>query len=81
MKSRRLNLRRVQESQDEQIAHMEKTMTANIKAGKKYIDDNKLPQGVSRQRRIEDRSGMQVNAKGGRPKLSRDHTGIVYLVD
>lgn len=71
----------MQESQDKQIAHMEKTIAANIKAGKKHDDDNKLRQAVSRQRKIEDRSGMQLNAKGGRFKLSRDHAGIVSLVD
>ena len=80
-KSRRRNLTRMQESQDRQIAHMEKTIAVNIKAGKKHGDDNKLRQAVSRQRKIEDRSGMQVNAKGGRFKLSRDHAGIVSLVD
>ena len=60
---------------------MEKTIAANIKAGKKHSDDNKLRQAVSQQRKIEDRFDMQVNAEGGRFKLSRDHTGIVYLVD
>ena len=81
LKSRRLNLMRMQESQDRQTAHMEKTIAANIKAGKKHGDDNRLRQAVSRQKRIEDRSGMQVNAKGAKFKLSRDRAGFVSFKD
>jgi ATPase subunit of ABC transporter with duplicated ATPase domains len=80
LKSRRLNLTRMKEAQDKQIAHMEKTIAANIKAGKNHGDDNKLRQAVSRQKRLEDRTGMQVNAKGGRFKLSRDHAGLTASV-
>lgn len=76
LRSRRLNLTRMKEAQDRQVAHMEKTIAANIKAGKKHGDDNKLRQAVSRQKRLEDRSGMQVSAKGGRFKLSRDRAGL-----
>ena len=79
LKSHRLNLTRMQESQNRQTAHVEKTIAANIEAGKKHGDDNKLRQAVSRQKKIEDRSGMQVSAKGGRFKLLRDHAGFVYL--
>ena len=75
--SRRLNLERMQESQNRQIAHMKETIADNIKAGKKHGDDNKLRQAVSRRRKIEDRSGMEVNARGGRFKLSRDRAGII----
>ena len=77
IKARRLNLTRAKEAQDKQIAHMEKTIATNIKAGKKSGDENKLRQAASRKKRIEDRSGMQVNAKGGRFKLSRDHAGML----
>ena len=42
MKSRRLNLMRMKEAQDKQTAHMEKTIAAKIKAGKRHGDDNKL---------------------------------------
>lgn len=77
LKSCRLHLLRVKEAQDKQILHMEKTIATNIKAGKKTGDENKLRQAASRKKRIEDRSGMQVNAKGGRFKLSRDHAGIL----
>ncbi|KAI9714517.1 MAG: hypothetical protein M1820_000478 [Bogoriella megaspora] len=76
LKSRRQNLVQMKESQDKQIARMEKTIAANMKAGKKQGDDNKLRQAVSRQKRIDDRMGVQVNEKGGRFKLSRDHAGF-----
>lgn len=75
LKSRRRYLTTMKEAQDRQTAHMEKTIAQNIKAGKKSGDDNKLRQAVSRQKKLEDRSGMQVNAKGGRFKLNRDHAG------
>jgi ATPase subunit of ABC transporter with duplicated ATPase domains len=77
LKARRTNLTRMKEAQDKQVAHMEKTIAANIKAGKKHGDDNKLRQAASRQKRIEDRTGMQVNAKGGKFKLNRDLAGFV----
>ena len=81
LESRRLNLERMQEAQNRQIAHMKETIADNIKAGKKHGDDNKLRQAVSRRRKIEDRSGMEVNARGSRFKLSRDRPGIVYPGD
>ena len=81
LKSRRLNLTRMAEAQEKQTAHMEKQIAVNIKAGKRKGDDNRLRQAVSRQKKIEDRSGMQVNSKGGRFKLSRDHAGYVSLTE
>lgn len=78
-KSRKLNLTRMKEAQDRQVAHMTKTISANIKNGKKTGDENKLRQAASRQKRIEDRSGMQVSASGSRFKLSRDMTGMILI--
>lgn len=77
LKSCRMHLMQVKEAQDKQIVHMEKTIATNIKAGKKTGDENKLRQAASRKKKIEDRSGMQANAKGGRFKLSRDYAGIL----
>ena len=71
-----LRLTRMQEAQDKQVAHFEKTIQNNIKVGKKTGDDNKLRQAKSRQKRVDDRMGMQVNAKGGRFKLNRDNPGF-----
>ncbi|KAI1119702.1 putative ABC transporter [Nemania abortiva] len=75
-RAKRQNLIKMKEAQEKQVAHMEKTIANNIKVGKKQGDDNKLRQAVSRQKRLEDRMGMQVNAKGGKFKLSRDMAGF-----
>lgn len=73
--ARQTSLARMKEANDRQVAHMEKTISTNIKAGKKTGDESKLRQAVSRQKRIADRTGMQVNATGGKFKLSRDLAG------
>ena len=73
--ARQISLNRMKEANDRQVAHMEKTISINIKAGKKTGDENKLRQAVSRQKRIADRTGMQVNAGRGKFKLSRDLAG------
>jgi hypothetical protein len=69
----------MKEAQDKQIEQMEKTIAKNIKVGKKHGDDNKLRQAVSRQKRLEDRMGMQVNAKGAKFKQSRDMPSMLSL--
>ncbi|KAJ5378563.1 hypothetical protein N7509_011682 [Penicillium cosmopolitanum] len=66
---------RMKEAQEKQVAHMEASIRDNIKAGKKTNDDNKLRQAKSRQKKVDDRMGLQVNAKGGRFKLNRDLVG------
>ncbi|KAK3997790.1 putative ABC ATPase [Cladorrhinum sp. PSN332] len=76
LRAKRVNLTRLKEAQEKQIAHVEKTIVNNIRAGKKNGDENKLRQAVSRQKKLEDRMGMQTNAKGGRFKLSRDMAGF-----
>ncbi|KAF2752747.1 putative ABC ATPase [Pseudovirgaria hyperparasitica] len=75
LRSRRKYLTSMNDAQDRQKAHMSKTISQNIRAGKKSGDDNKLRQAASRQKRLDERSGMQVNAKGGRFKLNRDLAG------
>lgn len=40
-------------------------------------DDNRLRQSVSRQKKLEDCMGMQLNVKGGRFEIFRDMAGIV----
>jgi ATPase subunit of ABC transporter with duplicated ATPase domains len=71
-----LHLSRMQEAQDRQKAHIEKTIAQNMKAGKAAGDENKLRQAKSRQKKLDDRWGMSVSAKGGRFKLNRDITGF-----
>lgn len=75
VRSKKLYFGRMQEAQDRQKAHMEKTIRENIKVGKATGDDNKLRQAKSRQKKIDDRMGLQVSATGGRFKLNRDLAG------
>ncbi|KAL4915489.1 P-loop containing nucleoside triphosphate hydrolase protein [Aspergillus aurantiobrunneus] len=66
---------RMKEAQDRQIEHMEATVREGIKVGKKTNDDNKLRMAKSRQKKLDNRMGVQVNARGGRFKLNRDLVG------
>ncbi|OJJ45741.1 hypothetical protein ASPZODRAFT_133606 [Penicilliopsis zonata CBS 506.65] len=67
---------RMKEAQERQIAHMEATIRENVKIGKKTNDDNKLRMAKSRQKKVNDRMGIQVSAKGTRFKLNRDLPGF-----
>ncbi|KAK1252804.1 hypothetical protein MKX08_003991 [Trichoderma sp. CBMAI-0020] len=73
---RRQWLIKMKEAQDKQKAHMEKTIAQNLKAGKANDDQNKIRQAKSRQKKLDDRWGMQVSAKGTRFKLNRDLVGF-----
>lgn len=66
---------RMKEAQERQIAHMEATIRDTMKVGKKTNDDNKLRMAKSRQKKVDDRMGLQVSANGGRFKLNRDLVG------
>lgn len=66
---------RMKEAQERQVAHMEASIRDNIKIGKKTNDDSKLRQAKSRQKKVDDRMGVQVGANGGRFKLNRDLVG------
>ncbi|KAG5981680.1 hypothetical protein E4U55_002689 [Claviceps digitariae] len=72
---RKLWLRKMKAAQDKQRAHMEKSIVQNMKAGKANDDTNKIRQAKSRQKKLDDRMGMQVNAKGHRFKLNGDLVG------
>lgn len=73
---RKLWLTKMKEAQDKQKAQIEKSIAANKAAGKANDDQNKLRQAKSRQKKLDDRWGLQVNAKGGRFKLNRDLVGF-----
>lgn len=75
VRHRILRMTRMKEAQDKQVAHIEKTIQSSIKIGKKTGDDNKLRQAKSRQKKVDDRMGLQVSATGGRFKLNRDLPG------
>jgi ATPase subunit of ABC transporter with duplicated ATPase domains len=66
---------RMKEAQERQTAHMEATVREAVKTGKKTNDENKLRMAKSRQKKLDNRMGIQVNANGGRFKLNRDLAG------
>jgi ATPase subunit of ABC transporter with duplicated ATPase domains len=66
----------MKEAQEKQKAHMQQSVTNMQQAAKRSGDDKKLKQATSRQKRIDERAGMQVNAKGQRFKLNRDRGGF-----
>jgi ATP-binding cassette subfamily F protein 3 len=63
------------EAKDKQKAHIEQSIKNNINAAKRSGDDKKLKQAAMRQKKLDERWGMEVSAKGGRWKLNRDHAG------
>ena len=73
--AQKLYLGRMKEAQERQIAHMEASIRENMKVGKKTGDENKLRQAKSRQKKVDDRMGLQVNSNGHRFKLNRDLVG------
>lgn len=75
---RKLYLTKMKEAQDKQKAHIEKSIAANMKAGKASDDQNKLRQAKSRQKKLDERWGLTVSAKGGRFKLNRDLPGYHF---
>jgi ATP-binding cassette subfamily F protein 3 len=68
-------LTEMKDAQDRQKKHMESSVQNAISAAKRTGDDKKLKQAASRQKKIDERMGMQVNAKGHRFKLNRDLGG------
>lgn len=68
---------KMKDAQDKQKAHIEKTIAQNMKAGRQNDDQNKIRQAKSRQKKLDDRWGMQVNEKGHRFKLN-DNSGYFF---
>ena len=54
---------------------MEKTIAQNMRQAKKSGDENKVRRAKSRQKKLDDRVGHNVNAQGHRFKLNRDLPG------
>ena len=73
---KRLYLGRMKEAQDKQKAHIQDTIARNLREGKKSGDDTRVRQAKMRQKKLDERWGMEVNEKGGRFKLSRDRAGF-----
>jgi ATPase subunit of ABC transporter with duplicated ATPase domains len=75
IREKKLYLGRMKEAQEKQKAHIQQTIQQNIKQGKATGDENKLRQAKSRQKKLDNRMGMEKSASGGRFKLNRDLTG------
>ncbi|KAH6995319.1 ABC transporter [Ilyonectria destructans] len=68
-------LTKMKEAQNKQKDHIQQSISNSIKAGKANDDQKRLRQAKSRQKKLDERWGLEVNAKGGRFKLNRDLTG------
>ncbi|KAI5196168.1 ABC transporter domain-containing protein [Aureobasidium subglaciale] len=68
-------LSKMQAAQDKQKKHIQATIDQNLKTAKRSGDDKKLKQMSSRQKKLNERMGMEVSAKGTRFKLNRDRAG------
>ncbi|RMZ81297.1 hypothetical protein DV737_g2573, partial [Chaetothyriales sp. CBS 132003] len=66
---------KMSEAQDRKVKHMEQTIAKNTAAAKRTGDDKKLKQAASRRKKLDERTGLEVSAKGGRFKLNRDSPG------
>ncbi|KAH8589657.1 P-loop containing nucleoside triphosphate hydrolase protein [Bisporella sp. PMI_857] len=75
MREKKLYLGKMRDAQEKQKAHIQQTIQQNIKQGKAAGDENKLRQAKSRQKKLDDRMGMNRSATGGRFKLNRDLVG------
>lgn len=75
MSEKRQYLMKMKEAKDKQKAHIQATIQRSLTEGKKKNDDNKLRQAKQRQKKLDDRWGLEVSAKGGRFKLNRDLQG------
>ncbi|KAF1925147.1 ABC transporter ATP-binding protein uup-1 [Didymella exigua CBS 183.55] len=68
-------LTKMKDAKDKQKKHVEKSIAGSIKAAKDKGDDKKLKQAASRQKKLDERWGVEVGLKGGRFKLNRDLGG------
>jgi ATPase subunit of ABC transporter with duplicated ATPase domains len=75
IRDKKLYLGRMRDAQEKQKAHIQQTIAQNIKQGKAAGDENKLRQAKSRQKKLDNRMGMEKSATGGRFKLNRDLAG------
>lgn len=75
---KKLYLTKMKEAKDKQKEHIQQTIQRNMKEGKAKDDQNKIRQAKSRQKKLDDRFGMEVSAKGGRFKLNRDREGYHF---
>jgi len=60
---------------DKKKEHMQSTIQKSVAAAKRSGDDKKLKLAASRKKKLEERTGLEVSAKGTRFKLNRDLAG------
>ncbi|KAI2465577.1 P-loop containing nucleoside triphosphate hydrolase protein [Annulohypoxylon bovei var. microspora] len=70
------HLARAKDAQDRQKDHIQQTIQRNLREGKAKDDQNKIRQAKSRQKKLDDRWGLEASARGGRFKLNRDLVGF-----
>lgn len=68
-------LSRMKNAQERQKSHMQASIDSSLRAAKRTGDDKKLKQVANRKKKLDERMGLQVSAKGGRFKLNRDLAG------
>ncbi|KAI8849289.1 P-loop containing nucleoside triphosphate hydrolase protein [Chytridium lagenaria] len=64
-----------QDALDKKKEHIQKSIQEGLRAAKKSGDDKKLGMVASRQRKLDERFGLEKNAKGHKFKLNRDMVG------
>ncbi|KAI9352090.1 P-loop containing nucleoside triphosphate hydrolase protein [Obelidium mucronatum] len=64
-----------QDALEKKRAHIEKSIQDGLRHAKKTGDDKKLGMVKSRQKKLDERFGLEVNAKGHKFKLNRDMEG------
>ncbi|KAI1351190.1 ABC transporter [Xylaria sp. FL0043] len=72
---KKIHLAKMKEAQDRQKEHIQQTIQKNMREGKAKDDQNKIRQAKSRQKKLDDRWGLERSAHGGRFKLNRDLAG------
>ncbi|KAI0197750.1 P-loop containing nucleoside triphosphate hydrolase protein [Astrocystis sublimbata] len=75
---KKIHLSKMKEAQDRQKDHIQQTIQKNMREGRAKDDQNKIKQAKSRQKKLDERWGLETSAKGGRFKLNRDLPGY-YL--
>ncbi|KAI0599377.1 ABC transporter [Biscogniauxia sp. FL1348] len=73
---KKAHLIKMKAAQEKQKEHIQQTIQRNMREGKAKDDQNKIRQAKSRQKKLEDRWGLEVSARGGRFKLNRDLVGF-----
>ncbi|KAI1470230.1 P-loop containing nucleoside triphosphate hydrolase protein [Daldinia caldariorum] len=72
---KKAHLTKMKEAQDRQKEHVQQTIRRNMREGKARDDQNRIRQAKSRQKKLDNRWGLEVGARGGRFKLNRDLAG------